>query len=768
MARSLTPLNSFSKIRTALLETKEAIKVERLRGGFPIVKLADVTPHIKRFSIGASLNGVELVEISRILRMAGEISEFISNLKNDEFAFERLYYWQEKLIILPDVVKKMRLSLSDDGSVLDDASDELKGIRYNIKRSEDGVRGELEKIVRGSQAKFLSDALITIRNERYVVPVKHEYRNHFGGVVHDESATGQTLYIEPRQVVELNNKLRQFQIKEKQEIERILFELSAMLAPFAEEIAQNAYVLGHLDFMQAKAQLARQQKAVIPNISKDNQVNIRQARHPLIAEEKIVPNDLVIGEDYRLLVVTGPNTGGKTITLKTLGLLQVMSQSGLAIPAARESTVGIFAEIFADIGDEQSIEQNLSTFSSHMTNIVKILKATDNHSLILLDELGAGTDPQEGAALAIAILDALRNADAYVMATTHYPELKAYAYNRPQTLNASMEFDLKTLSPTYHLLIGMPGRSNAFEISESLGLPDEILREARGLIDEDSQDLNNMIADLEEKRRIARDEYFQVQKDVQEAKNLLKDLENGYQTFLDKRESELAKAQQKAHEIVEKAEVQVDKLLREIREIKAHAADSVVKEHELIDMKSKFSSLKQEKEALSQNKVLQKAKKAKEFKVGDEVVVTTFGQRGILLEQISKKEWIVQVGIIKMTVKLVDLAPVKHEKKKGADKIARLRMPVSKNSRSSSLNTNVNSKLDLRGEYYENALVRLDRFLDQSTLVGLSQVSIVHGKGTGVLREAVSRFLRSDHRVENFSLAPANEGGSGVTLVDLA
>lgn len=399
----LLPIADENKIQSWLNETQDGLKVQRLRGGIPIPKLENIQPHMKRIEIGADLNGVELAQVGRVLSTTSELTRFFDELNENEVDFERLYMWREQLEVLPELNRQLKQAIDDDGYVTDEASPALKAIRQNIRRSEQTIREELDSIIRGKNARYLSDALVTMRNERYVIPVKQEYKNIFGGVVHDQSASGQTLFIEPKQILEMNNRLRQQQIAERNEITRILAELSAELVPYRREITHNAYVIGKLDFINAKARLGKELKAVVPEVSQANHVVFKQARHPLLNPEKAVANDIVIGEEYQAIVITGPNTGGKTITLKTLGLLQLMGQAGLPIPVEEESKMGIFTEVFADIGDEQSIEQSLSTFSSHMTNIVSVLKKVDHQSLVLFDELGAGTDPQEGAALAIAI-----------------------------------------------------------------------------------------------------------------------------------------------------------------------------------------------------------------------------------------------------------------------------------------------------------------------------------------------------------------------------
>lgn len=669
---------------------------------------------------------------------------------------KRLYDLAENFITTPALNQSIREKVDEDGLVMSDASPALKGIRTGIKRGENNVREKLDGIVRGKSAQYLSDTIITIRNDRYVIPVKQEYRSHFGGVVHDQSSTGQTLFVEPQSVVELNNRLRQLQIEERREIDRILAEISNEIAPYSKDILNNMFLLGKLDFIGAKASYAKTIAANRPFINDENEVKLLSARHPLLDPESVVANDILIGGENQAVIITGPNTGGKTIILKTLGLLQLMGQSGLQIPVAPDSQIGIFTEIFADIGDEQSIEQSLSTFSSHMTNIVSILDRMDNKSLIIFDELGAGTDPQEGAALAIAILDKVGTVGSYVMVTSHYPELKAYGYNRPQTINASMEFDVDTLSPTYRLLIGVPGRSNAFEISKRLGLSEEVIDSARQLIDGESQNLNEMITDLENRRKMAETEYLEVRYYVDEAEQLYIDLQTAVQQFYTEREELMKKARKKANSIVEEAEETADQIIKELRKKQISGQYEGVKEHELIDAKKQLSGLRQE-EALAKNKVLKKAKAKQVMKPGDDVMVQSFGQKGVLMEKADKNFWVVQMGMLKMKLKESDLTLTEPEKEPNRKMITSVR------SESSS---HVSPQLDLRGERYENALAELDKYLDAALLANYPQVTIVHGKGTGAIRQGVTDALKKHPSIKEFHYAPPNQGGNGATIVE--
>lgn len=753
---TLSPSIDKNEIELWQDETEDGTRILKLRGHMPIPKLQNVRPHLKRLDIGASLNGLEIAQIGKILRTTSEMNRFFENLKETGIEMNRLYELAENFVTTPTLNQVIRETVDEDGRVMDDASPALNGIRIGIKRGENTVREKLDGIVRGKSAQYLSDAIITIRNDRYVIPVKQEYRSHFGGVVHDQSSTGQTLFVEPQSVVELNNRLRQLQIEERREIDRILAEISNEIAPFSKDILNNMFLLGKLDFIGAKASYAKSISANRPVIHEQNEVRLLSARHPLLDQANVVANDILIGGENQAVIITGPNTGGKTIILKTLGLLQLMGQAGLQLPVAQDSQIGLFTEIFADIGDEQSIEQSLSTFSSHMTNIVSILERVDEKSLIIFDELGAGTDPQEGAALAIAILDKIGAIGSYVMVTSHYPELKAYGYNRPQTINASMEFDVDTLSPTYRLLIGVPGRSNAFEISKRLGLDNDIIDSAHQLIDGESQNLNEMIADLENRRKMAETEYLEVRHYVDEAEQLHADLQTAVQQFYAEREELMRKAREKANNLVEETEENADQIIKELRKKQIQGQYEGVKEHEFIDAKTQLSGLKQD-EALAKNKVLKKAKAKQVMKPGDDVIVQSFGQKGILMEKADKNHWVVQMGMLKMKLKESDLTLTAPEKEPSRKMIASVR---------SESNNHVSPQLDLRGERYENALAELDRYLDAALLANYPQVTIVHGKGTGAIRQGVTDALKKHRSIKSFHYAPPNQGGNGATIVE--
>ena len=740
-------------IQNKIEETTDGVELLRLKQGIPIPRLKDISFALKRLELEAGLNGRELSDILRVLTTTHEVERFFEKVEEEEIALKRVPRLVEKLESIPEVTSELEASIREDGYVLDSASPTLHGVRVGIQKTEQDIRRQMDQYLTGKNAQYLSDTIITIRNDRYVLPVKAEYKSVFGGTVHDQSSTGQTLFMEPQAVVNLNNKLREYQIQEKREVERILWELSQKLMPYTNSLHQNHYVLARLDVVNAKALYAHELRATEPIIDANNYVALWQAWHPLLEREKAVANDIILGEEYQAIVITGPNTGGKTILLKTVGVIQLMAQMGLYIPAGENSRVGIFTEIFADIGDEQSIEQNLSTFSSHMSNIVSILKQINDKSLILIDEIGSGTDPQEGSSLAIAILDYIASKQSYVIASTHYPELKAYGYDRPKTINASMEFDGDTLQPTYQLLLGVPGRSNAFDISKRLGLPSIIIDQARGLLSEEDQDLNAMISDLEQKRRRAQRDADKMRHQLELSTQLLEDLQRETEQFQANKARLLEEAKERANTLIEQSQDDADKILSEIRELQLRSKQSTVKEHEMIEKKTALKDLKHE-QALKKNKVLRKEKAKKALQVGQSVEVLSFGQRGTLVEKVNDQEWVVQMGIIKMKIAVEDLSPI-------AEAQEAKQQVIVKSARSS----HVSSELDLRGKRYEEAMKDLELYLDAAILANYPRVTIIHGRGTGAIQQGVHKVLRSHRSVSSFEFAPMNTGGNGATIV---
>ena len=740
-------------IQHKIEETTDGVELLRLKQGIPIPRLKDISFALKRLELEAGLNGRELSDILRVLTTTHEVERFFEKVEEEEIALKRVPRLVEKLESIPEVTSELEASIREDGYVLDSASPTLHGVRVGIQKTEQDIRRQMDQYLTGKNAQYLSDTIITIRNDRYVLPVKAEYKSVFGGTVHDQSSTGQTLFMEPQAVVNLNNKLREYQIQEKREVERILWELSQKLMPYTNSLHQNHYVLARLDVVNAKALYAHELRATEPIIDANNYVALWQAWHPLLEREKAVANDIILGEEYQAIVITGPNTGGKTILLKTVGVIQLMAQMGLYIPAGENSRVGVFTEIFADIGDEQSIEQNLSTFSSHMSNIVSILKQINDKSLLLIDEIGSGTDPQEGSSLAIAILDYIASKQSYVIASTHYPELKAYGYDRPKTINASMEFDGDTLQPTYQLLLGVPGRSNAFDISKRLGLPSIIIDQARGLLSEEDQDLNAMISDLEQKRRRAQRDADKMRHQLELSTQLLEDLQRETEQFQANKARLLEEAKERANTLIEQSQDDADKILSEIRELQLRSKQSTVKEHEMIEKKTALKDLKHE-QALKKNKVLRKEKAKKALQVGQSVEVLSFGQRGTLVEKVNDKEWVVQMGIIKMKIAVEDLSPI-------AEAQEAKQQVIVKSARAS----HVSSELDLRGKRYEEAMKDLELYLDAAILANYPRVTIIHGRGTGAIQQGVHKVLRNHRSVASFEFAPMNTGGNGATIV---
>ena len=742
----LTPTDKKETIETAFIELEDMEQILLEEPRFAVSTIQDVRPVAKRLEMEAALNIDELLALKAVLRVTHELKDFYENLEN--VRLERLHRLFDNLVDLPRLQGGLQ-AINEGGFVESFASEKLAKIRRRIQENEHQVREILQDLLK-SKADMLADAVIASRNGRNVLPVKNTYRNRIAGVVHDISASGNTVYIEPRAVVNLNEEIANHRADERYEIIQILEELSDSLRPHAAEIANNAWIIGHLDLIKGKYRFMRDFKAVVPEVSSNRSIQLLQLRHPLI--ENAVANDLHFTEDLTEIVITGPNTGGKTIMLKTLGLAQIMAQSGLPILADPGSRVGIFSQVFADIGDEQSIEQSLSTFSSHMTNIVSILHQVDTASLILLDELGAGTDPQEGAGLAIAILEDLRLRGIKTMATTHYPELKAYGIETAGVQNASMEFDTASLRPTYRFMQGVPGRSNAFEIARRLGLSETIIQDAIKMTNTDN-DVNQIIEKLEAQTLESRKRLDTIQEVEQENLKFNRALRKLYNELTRERETELNKAREEAKEIVDMALSESDRILQGLH------AKSQLKPHEIIEAKAQLKKLAPETVDLSKNKVLKKAKKARAPKVGDEILVISYGQRGTLVKQLKDGRWEAQVGLIKMTLEEKEFNLIKVEKEAAQPK--KRQVNVVKRSNTSG----PRARLDLRGKRYEEAMQELDGFIDQALLNNMAQVDIIHGIGTGVIREGVTKYLRRNKHVKNFEYAPQNAGGSGATIV---
>lgn len=740
----LLPMTNQEKIERSFAEIADVAQIFQEYASFGFGHSQDISESLRRLELGADLNTQELLAVKRILQMSAELKDFYDNLENVDLQILDCLF--EKIETFPDLQGSLQ-AINDGGFIEDFASPELTKIRHHIHQNEQQIRQILQEMLK-KQGDLLAENLIASRSGRSVLPVKNTYRHRIAGVVHDISASGNTVYIEPRAVVNLNEEMTQARADERHEMTRILHDLSDRLRSQTDIIGNSAWLLGHIDFVRGKYLYMRENQASLPSLTTDQTIRLLSVRHPLLSNP--IANDLHFEHDTTAILITGPNTGGKTIMLKTLGITQLMAQSGLPILADEGSKVAVFKDIFADIGDEQSIEQSLSTFSSHMTHIVEILQKANKDSLVLFDELGAGTDPQEGAALAMSILEHLRLSDIKTMITTHYPELKAYGIETEFIENASMEFDMVTLSPTYHFMQGVPGRSNAFEIARRLGLSEIIVAEAENLTNTDS-DVNKIIERLENQTIESRRRLDNIREVEQENFKFNRAVKKLYNEFSHAQDKELRKAKLKAQEIVDKALAESDFILKNLQD------KAQLKPHEIIEAKGKLKQLAPEIE-LSKNKVLKKAKKKRAAKVGDDIIVSSYGQRGTLTKRFKDGRWEAQVGLIKMTLQESEFDLVKSDKAQASQK--RQAHLVKRTSQKAP-----SARLDLRGKRYEEAMQELDEFIDQALLNNMAQVDIIHGIGTGVIRDGVTKYLRRNKQVKEFGYAPQNAGGSGATIV---
>ncbi|EMC20543.1 TPA: endonuclease MutS2 [Streptococcus mutans] len=740
----LLPMTNQEKIERSFAEIADVAQIFQEYASFGFGHSQDISESLRRLELGADLNTQELLAVKRILQMSAELKDFYDNLENVDLQILDCLF--EKIETFPDLQGSLQ-AINDGGFIEDFASPELTKIRHHIHQNEQQIRQILQEMLK-KQGDLLAENLIASRSGRSVLPVKNTYRHRIAGVVHDISASGNTVYIEPRAVVNLNEEMTQARADERHEMTRILHDLSDRLRSQTDIIGNNAWLLGHIDFVRGKYLYMRENQASLPSLTTDQTIRLLSVRHPLLSNP--IANDLHFEHDTTAILITGPNTGGKTIMLKTLGITQLMAQSGLPILADEGSKVAVFKDIFADIGDEQSIEQSLSTFSSHMTHIVEILQKANKDSLVLFDELGAGTDPQEGAALAMSILEHLRLSDIKTMITTHYPELKAYGIETEFIENASMEFDMVTLSPTYHFMQGVPGRSNAFEIARRLGLSEIIVAEAENLTNTDS-DVNKIIERLENQTIESRRRLDNIREVEQENLKFNRAVKKLYNEFSHAQDKELRKAKLKAQEIVDKALAESDFILKNLQD------KAQLKPHEIIEAKGKLKQLAPEIE-LSKNKVLKKAKKKRAAKVGDDIIVSSYGQRGTLTKRFKDGRWEAQVGLIKMTLQESEFDLVKSDKAQASQK--RQAHLVKRTSQKAP-----SARLDLRGKRYEEAMQELDEFIDQALLNNMAQVDVIHGIGTGVIRDGVTKYLRRNKQVKEFGYAPQNAGGSGATIV---
>ena len=758
--RELRPLADIDAIRELQTETSDALARIYKKGSLSFSGIHDIRASIKRLEISSCLGAGELLHISSLLTAVKHIKNW-GVRGGDEEQADSLTERFELLETLETVNNEILRCIVSEEEIADDASPGLKQVRRQIRQTHDKIRDQLNSIVNSKDSQIvLQDNLITMRDGRYCLPVKSEFKNKFDGMVHDQSASGSTFFIEPMAVVKLNNELRELAIREKEEIEKVLQSLSDMLYGHTKELDYDQKTITEFDFIFARAALAKDMKASEPVYGADKHINIKKGRHPLIDPKKVVPIDVRLGDGFSLLIITGPNTGGKTVTLKTIGLFTLMGQAGLHIPAFEGSQLCIFDEVFADIGDEQSIEQSLSTFSSHMTNTVSILKEADDRSLVLFDELGAGTDPTEGAALAMAILTSLHNRGSYAVATTHYSELKLYALSTPDVCNASCEFDVETLSPTYRLLIGMPGKSNAFAISKKLGLSDDIIDMAGSFIGTRDKSFEDTVSELDKARVELERKEAAADEALRESEKLRDALARKNERIDAAKDKILARANEEARDILQKAKDYADETIRNINKLGSSGAAMRELEQERARLREKLDDAGS-KTAIKRVAKQKTDRKPGDIKVGDEVMVLSMGVKGkVTSEPNQKGEVFVQMGAMRTSVKLADLEYVESEpevvekKKTGAGSIAM--------AKSMSISTECN----IIGMRVDEALPIVDKYLDDAYLAHMPKVSIIHGRGTGALKEAVHRHLRGCRYVKSYRLGEFGEGDRGVTIVE--
>lgn len=758
--KEIKPLTDIKEIEYLLKETDEAYSLIIKRGNPPLYGIYSIAQEVKRVEIGGSLSPGGLLKVSDSLRVSRGLKAYMKDSK-EENSYPIIEGMVNGLSVFKHIEDEINNAIITENEISDNASSTLRNIRRQIISKNDSVKDKLNSII-SSQAnkKYLQDSIVTIREGRYVIPVKQENKSDVPGLVHDMSSSGATLFVEPMAVVQLNNELRELELKEREEIEKILGELSNLVGEESESILYNQKILQSLDCIFAKGKLALEMRATKPILNEKGYINIKKARHPILDVDNVVPIDIYLGKDFNSLIITGPNTGGKTVTLKTVGLLTLMAQSGLHIPADFNSEVAVFDQVFADIGDEQSIEQSLSTFSSHMVNIVDILNNVGYNSLVLFDELGAGTDPTEGAALAMSILDHLIKLNIRSIATTHYSQLKIYALTTPKVRNASVEFDIETLSPTYKLLIGVPGKSNAFEISKRLGLQDYIIDNARELVTKENIEFEDVLQALE-KDRLATEENRAVSEKYRlEVEKLKEDLSNERDRTKESREKILLKAKEEARNILRLAKEDAELVVGELREISSEIDKERNKRiNDAQEMlKNKLNEM--EKSASANVLNIKSKKPPKNLQIGETVEVLTFNQKGTVLDPPDDNGNVrVQVGIMKITAHITTL------KRTSSDDSERVH--GSNKAIMSSKSRDISAEIDLRGKNLDEAFLELDKYLDDAYIAGLKVINIIHGKGTGVLRDGIKGYLRGHKHVRTSRLGVYGEGGDGVTIVEV-
>ena len=758
----LIPKPNYKEVKDMLEETSEAQGILIKRGHVNLGGIQDISDSVRRAEIGAVLDSGSLLKISDNLRAARNLKRSLTPGEEEDFNYPIIQSLSNALYVYRDIEEEINNAIISEIEISDNASPTLRSIRRGILQKNQSIRSKLNSIISSTTyQKYLQDAIISVRGDRFVVPVKAEYRSQVSGIIHDQSSSGATLFIEPMSIVEMNNELRKLKLDEQEEIERILSELTKLVGEVAGDILSNQVILGKLDFAFAKGKLSLSMKAIEPILNEEKNINIKNGRHPLLDTDKVVPNNIYLGEDFDTLVITGPNTGGKTVTIKTIGLFALMTQSGLHIPADYGSSMCVYDNIFADIGDEQSIEQSLSTFSSHMTKIVGILNEVTSDSLVIFDELGAGTDPVEGAALAIAILEDVNMAGAKCIATTHYSELKNYALTKDRVENAAVEFDVNTLSPTYKLLIGVPGKSNAFEISRKLGLRDDIIDRAKEFINTDNIELEDVLQNVEKNR-------IKIEQEKEEAEKLKKEIEEvkaEYDRKLEKlsisKEKMMEKARAEAFSITRQAKEEADNILKELRNMEMEMA-SKEKNKKIEALRKELADSMGNLQPSVKSMIVPKVsnKEIRDLKAGDEVKVITLNQEGTVVSvDKKKKEAVVQMGIMKMTLPFKALQIAQKEKKSIVTKSTRKII--------SSKSGSVKSEVDLRGMNLEEAIVEVDKYLDDACVAGLEIVTIIHGVGTGVLKKGLQDVLKKNKHVKSQRPGQYGEGGMGVTIVEI-
>lgn len=766
MCGQLKPSIDIIEIQKNQEETRDALARVYQHGSLSFSGVYPIGEAMKRVAVGASLSVAELLDIAKLLKVAERARQYGEQEtdKDDEGMAKRqdsLTGYFESLMPLEHLAREINRCILSEDEIADDASSTLKEIRRDMKQINAKVHDVLNGIVaKQTNQAMLQETIVTMRNGRYCIPVKSEYKGQFPGMVHDQSSKGSTFFIEPMAVVNLNNELKELAAKEYMEIEKILACLSEQVALSKESIEVNVEILTKLDFIFAKACFAKSYDGTEPELNDKGIVVIKQGRHPLLDKHKVVPVDIRLGEDFTMLIITGPNTGGKTVSLKTLGLFTLMGQSGLHIPAFQGSKLAIFKDVFADIGDEQSIEQSLSTFSSHMSNIVYIMRQADKDTLVLFDELGGGTDPVEGSALAIAILNDLHNRDIRCMATTHYSELKTFAMTTAGIENASCEFDVETLSPTYRLMIGIPGKSNAFAIAQKLGLNKQVIESAKSQIDSSAIDMEGLLADLEKSKRTIEQEQAEIAANKEEIQKLKDRLASKNEHIEQRKQDILRNAREEAREILEEAKAFADESIRKYNNWdKKQNASNKDMEKARDEIRGKLNAVN-DKLAVKQTK-RKSTHKASDFKLGDSVHVISLNLEGTVRSLPNQKgEITVQMGILQSTVKITDVEIIQEKKQTKPEKTAQYRAAVNKSM-------NIKPEINLLGLTVDEAIMELDKYLDDACLSHLNQVRVVHGKGTGALRKGIHEYLKRQSYVKNFRLGEFGEGDAGVTIVEL-